>query len=437
MTMEYNTVGNVTKEVYYDTEGNPTNTTMGFASVEYTYDDLGNLTSEHFYDTQAMGVVPEDALYAYVLMEYDDTGRLTSEQYFDENDNPVVNREGFSNHLISYTDSGLISEETYQDNYGRPIAVEGIDNRNVVVSENNTIGAEALITPFRYSRRTLLSENPEDETYVMSVVDETADEDSAYATVIQTYDRYDRATESIYLDANGAPAIGPEGCNMVRREFTSRDQISLVRYFDKDGNGTAVNGVYGVSREYNSYANLEVETWLDADGNPSRNTDGYASIRYDYDLSDQKSVEKYFQYYEDEAGVPAAAANGAWGITMLYYPVTRVHVVTYIDQQGNPVETTDMYAILEYETDEHENRVWEGYYDTAHVQTNCSAGYASVERGFDNQGRMISERYLDRYNKLTNNAEGIASWNGYYNEEGNLVITNRYDKDLQTVTIEE
>ena len=45
----------------------------------------------------------------------------------------------------------------------------------------------------------------------------------------------------------------------------------------------------------------------------------------------------------------------------------------------------------------------------------------------------MSERYLDRYNKLTNNKEGIASWNGYYDEEGHLIITNRYDKDLNPV----
>ena len=158
---------------------------------------------------------------------------------------------------------------------------------------------------------------------------------------------------------------------------------------------------------------------------------------YDYYLTDSSRVEKYFLYYLDTADERCAAVNGAWGISTLYYPVTRVHVVTFIDQKGNPVETTDLYAILEYETDEHENRVWEGYYDKSHVQTNCAAGYASVERGFDNQGRMISERYLDRYNKLTNNADGIASWNGYYDEAGNLVITNRYDKDLQTVTVEE
>ena len=54
-------------------------------------------------------------------------------------------------------------------------------------------------------------------------------------------------------------------------------------------------------------------------------------------------------------------------------------------------------------------------------------------RNYDDEGRLISERYLDRFNKLTNNVDGIATWNGYYDEEGNLVVTNRYDKDLNPI----
>ena len=235
--------------------------------------------------------------------------------------------------------------------------------------------------------------------------------------------------ESRYFNLDGKPINGQEGSAMVTREYTSRGQISQIRYFDSDGNGTAVNGVYGLSKAYNSYANLERETWLNAAGEPALNDDGYAAIQYDYDLSDARNVERYYQYYLDENGDPIAAKNGAWGQTMLYYPTTRVRVVTYIDQECNPVVTTDEYAILEYEEDERGNRVWEGYYDEMHAQTNCAAGYSSVERGFDNEGRLISERYLDRYNKLTNNAEGVAGWNGYYDENGQLVVTSRYDQE--------
>ena len=220
---------------------------------------------------------------------------------------------------------------------------------------------------------------------------------------------------------------------MVIREFTARGQVSLIRYFDGVGNSAAIQGVYGVRSTYNSFGNLEKEIWLDADGNPTRNENGYAGILYDYDLSNSVSVEKYFSYYLDEAGEPVAASNGAWGITMLYYPVTRVRVVTFIDRDGSAVTTADGYAILEYELDENGNRVWEGYYDAIHAPVNCAQGYSSVERSFDNAGRMISERYLDRYNKLTNNVNGVAGWNGYFDETGELVITNCYDKDRNQV----
>ena len=125
--------------------------------------------------------------------------------------------------------------------------------------------------------------------------------------------------------------------------------------------------------------------------------------------------------------------NGAWGITYLYYPVTRIREVTYIGEDENPTVIEDNYAILKYEEDENGNRVWEGYYDANGAQTNCAEGYFSVERDYDREGRLIGERYQDRFNKLTNNNEGIASWNGYYDENGELVVNNRYDKDLKPV----
>ena len=159
----------------------------------------------------------------------------------------------------------------------------------------------------------------------------------------------------------------------------------------------------------------------------------YEMYYYDYDLSDSNRVEKYFLYYLDANDQRCAAKNGAWGMSNLYYPVTRVHKVSFLDENGNPVTTTEGYAILEYEEDENGNRTWEGYYDSLGAQVNCAAGYSSVERGYDGEGRLISERYLDRYNKLTNNVNGVAGWNGYYDSEGTLVITNQYDQDRKAV----
>ena len=302
-----------------------------------------------------------------------------------------------------------MEEEYYLDIYGQPMVIDG------------------------YSRRTLIAENEGDQTYVMQIIDETLPEDSLIYTV-QTFNRYDQPIVIRYMDAQDNAAIGPEGCSMVTREYTSRGQISLELYFDADGNPTAVDGVYGVRSDYSAFAKLEKETWLDENGNPAVTKDGYASKLYDYDLSNSQWVEKYFCYYLDPDGTFCAAQNGAWGISTLYYPVTRIHEVTFLNENGAAVTTADGYAILEYETDENGNVTWEGYYDSYHAAAVCSEGYSSVERGYDGEGRLISERYLDRYNKLTNNSQGIAGWNGYYTADGKLVITSQYDMDRQPVT---
>lgn len=196
-----------------------------------------------------------------------------------------------------------------------------------------------------------------------------------------------------------------------------------------------VDGAYGVRREYNAYGNLEKETWLGQNGDPVCNEEGYASIFYDYDLSNSVEVEKYYQYYLDSADEPTSDKYGAWGKFSLYYPITRIHEITFIDQAHKPVMTAEHYSIFKYETDENGNESWAGYFDDMDIPVDNAYGYSTVTREFDGEGRLISERYQDRYNKLANNENGVASWNGYYDEEGNLVITNRYDKDLQSVEI--
>ena len=118
---------------------------------------------------------------------------------------------------------------------------------------------------------------------------------------------------------------------------------------------------------------------------------------------------------------------------VLYYPSTLIHEVTFLDAEGQALDSAEGYAILEYEEDANGHRVWEAYYDQNHAQVNCAAGYSSKECEYDSEGRLISERYLDRYNKLTNNAEGVAGWNGYYDADGKLVITSRYDQDLSAL----
>ena len=270
----------------------------------------------------------------------------------------------------------------------------------------------------------------------MEVLNETASEEDAFAKIIQTYDRYERPIESAYYSVTGDSATGPEGSKIVEREYTSRGEVSLIRYYDENHDPAAVNGVYGIRTDYNAYGNKELETWIGQDGNPAKNDDGYAGIWYDYDLSDQVNVERGYQYYRDENGKPTAANNGAWGRTEVYYPVTRIHKITYIGENGEPVITTEQYAIYEYEQDENGNTVWIGYFDEAQAQTNCADGYSSVEMKYDSEGRLISERYTDRYNKLANNADGIASWNGYYNDDGELIITSCYDKDLTPVSMQ-
>ena len=236
-----------------------------------------------------------------------------------------------------------------------------------------------------------------------------------------------------YFNKAGKPVIGIEGASTVEKEYTGRGQLAMERYFDATGEKTAVNGAYGVSIEYTPFGRIAKETWLDKNGNPAPNADGYAARSYEYDLTNAAKVEKYIQRYYDATDEPSADILGAYGISIRYYPNTRVHEVTYLDDEGKPANIKKGYAQLQYEEDENGNRTWEGYFDKFGGQANNDQGYSSKESEYDSAGRLISERYMDRYNKLTNNAEGIAGWNGYYDMEGNLIITSKYDQNREAL----
>ena len=289
------------------------------------------------------------------------------------------------------------------------------------------------MTEAGYSRRELVSEDEARQIYVMKTMNETVDETEGWAYSLQTCDRYENPIEIRWYDAEDRPVDGPEGCHMVSMEYTSRKDVSLIQYFDEEEEPTAVEGVYGIRNDYSGDGNLERKTWLDQRDRPVDSGFGYAAVCYDYDLSSLDQMELYYEDYRDEEGAPTQANNGAWGRKTLYYPVTRVYDITYTDQAGNPILTTDGYAVYEYKVDENGNVTLERYLDELGAAINCSAGYSSIEYGYDEDGRMISERCLDRYNKLVNNEYGVAGWNGYYDEFGNLVISNMYDQDRKSV----
>ena len=145
------------------------------------------------------------------------------------------------------------------------------------IAEENYLGTDlkpAVVDGF--SRRVLVSENEENRTYVMRVIDETVEED-AYIGSLQTIDRYGNVIKLSYVDAQDNAAIGPEGCSTVTREYTSRGQVARELYFDGNDVPFSVDGVYGVKKEYSAFAKLIKETWLDADGNAATTKDGYAS----------------------------------------------------------------------------------------------------------------------------------------------------------------
>ena len=150
--------------------------------------------------------------------------------------------------------------------------------------------------------------------------------DMGYATVCRMQDDNDRVVEKQYLDANGDP---------------------VARYGD----------YYCLSYEYDETST--VITYLDAESNPIKLSDGYSTI-----VRTQIGGRASDDFYYDLNGQQVQCSGGYYGTHREFNTEGQNTSLTFFDKDGHAVSTSSGYAIKTYQRDMDGTIIGEQYFDT-------------------------------------------------------------------------
>lgn len=138
------------------------------------------------------------------------------------------------------------------------------------------------------------------------------------------------------------------------------------------------------------------------------------------------------EHYLDENEEPTAC----WG----YFGISYEHregedIITYLDEEGNPVKTQSGYAIIVRSLDELGQALDDRYYDENWNPVMCTGGYYGMHREHDEKGRTTEIVYLDIDGAPACIMSGFAKEKRVFDEEDRMVRKFYFDADDNPVCL--
>ncbi len=237
-----------------------------------------------------------------------------------------------------------------------------------------------------------------------------------------------KVTETVWLDDNGNPAMGPEGYARVR--YTYKREETIEKYFDTDGQPCQISGgYYGKRIMRDGRGNITEIEYLDAQGNRTLNRKGFALVGITYYGFGEVRTITYYGLNKKPVTVPSL------GYASIYneYSNKTMTARTFRDTKGNPVDCADGYAAVKQKVDKR-FRVLSIRYDHANGKPATGPdGWFRCVKNRDDKGRITSIKYYDVNEQLTDRGAGYA-WEEYSYEGDSIVKLTRRDLNDAVVT---
>lgn len=206
---------------------------------------------------------------------------------------------------------------------------------------------------------------------------------SGYYAILREYDEEGHNYHISYLGLNNEPITTSNGYSDIYRTFYETGKIRTEKYYDSSGNPVC-NSTYGYGcfNEYDGNGNKVKTIYLDEKDQPKIVGLGYAIIILTYHISDgQDNGKVEYEFYYDENRQPIAQSLGHYGVYKADYDIYGQNaLLTYLDEDGQPMNTTRGYATV--------------------VRTYYTDGARRTERYFDANGlpyRLPDGQYGEKY----------------------------------------
>ena len=285
-------------------------------------------------------------------------GKLSKIQWTDENGKPAAGPDGYAE--VRYTYHGAEVTERYYDSEGNPYWMQG-----------------------GYAGRTV--------TKSKGLV-----------------------TEIIYLNDKAETIMNDQGYARVTMTYTSFGGMTYLRYYGPNGRKVTVPGLgYSVMETKYSGKEITSRTWLNENGNPVNNAQGYAVMKQKLNTKHQVIRTRF-----EHADGSSAMCEDGWSLRVIDRDAKgRVTCVSYYDTDDRPADRGLGFV---KETTE--------YGDDTELVTRYAAdgsrvpwyGDAVILRRKMNEDRVVSETWLNAQRDPTDGPMGVSTAVYSYDVTGRL-----------------
>lgn len=124
-TQEYNNMGKVVKQCFFDINGKPTDPNVMVPVGICEYDKWGNMTFLAAQDGHGHYIINPKTGWAIQRSSYDSHGNCLSQAYFNTHDKPMANGEGIHKETFKYSNDDNMTEHAYFGTDGKPMLYYG------------------------------------------------------------------------------------------------------------------------------------------------------------------------------------------------------------------------------------------------------------------------------------------------------------------------
>jgi len=245
--------------------------------------------------------------------------------------------KGYATRIVHYKD-GLEVLDEYFDEDMNPVMLQGgysaikreyENGLNTVITYLDTQHEPVVINAGYDSIHRSFYDTGVADTDIYFIGDTQVERTEEYWQYKRIYNFEGKISEIRYLDKDGMPVLNKNGFAVLKREFNSRGKVSEERYFDTEGRPAASTlGEYGFFREYDDQGRIIRTTYIGADGEVANTNLGYAILSVSYE--DGETI-RYF----DAEGKPVTIGRGQYGI----HRVNGKSI--YIDENGDDMLRLD------------------------------------------------------------------------------------------------
>lgn len=396
---EYDSIGNLTKLVFYDTAKKPVLDNSGCAGYTLTYNDQ-NLPIEYVNLGRDLKPSADKNNVIRAKYEYDKRGNIIKSSFYEADGKHLrLNAEGVAGWINIYDEKGNHLERQFFNTKGNPVMSFSLYYAKVKYTYDDN-GHLNSIRYYNVDDQLTLVEGVAGYDYTNDKRGNTLSNKPigtnlslAYGKLITKYkyDAFDNCLEQSLYDNTGA-SINNYGVHRYEYVYNSRNQLIEQRHYGKDGKLTIsqYDNCAIQKNEYDNKGNRVKTAYFGTDNKPCICKEGWSSSTYEFDTFGNIAKQCFFgidgKPTDPKDMTPVGIAKYDKWSNLIYVAAqdTEGHFIT---------RPNDNWAIMRSEFDIRNNKISESYFDTHDKPTLCKEGYHKVNVKYDKQDRIIERSY--------------------------------------------